>query len=122
MSEVQELSVQKGSQSPMPTGGLEISPPGHTMPTRMKKNPAASMPHAALRFQHPSMSSTQVPDARKINQTEFLHIPGEQVYAPVPLIVKHGIEQTKGIIEGDHHTKNTNPGFIRNPLGGFYTS
>merc|ERR550514_1251039 len=81
----------------------------------------APMPHAAQRFMKPSMSNSS-PVSGDLGSTAYLHLPEERVNAPVPVLVKHGVEMTKGIIEGDHHTKNTNPGYIRNPLGGFYTS
>merc|ERR1712224_118695 len=83
--------------------------------------PKAVMPHAAKRFMKPTMSNTS-PVSANLGSTSYLHLPAESVNAPVPVLVRHGVEQTKGIIEGDHHTKNTNPGYIRNPLGGFYTS
>merc|ERR1719217_945828 len=74
--------------------------------------PKATMPHAAARFMKPSMSNTS-PVSGNLGSTSYLHLPNQSINTPVPVLVRHGVEQTKGIIEGDHHTKNTNPGYIR---------
>lgn len=72
------------------------------------------MSHAQLRFHYPRMSNTPVPDEEKLRRST-------NIERPMPVIVKHGWEKAPGVIEGDHHSKNTNPGFSRNILGGFYT-
>lgn len=79
-----------------------------------------NIPHPQLRFHYPRMSNTPVPDEEKLRNTTSLHSK-EKMAPPMPVIVKHGWEKTLGVIEGDHHSKNTNPGFSRNCLGGFFT-
>merc|ERR1711862_100786 len=71
--------------------------------------PKAKMPHAFQRFMKPTMSNTS-PVSGNLGSTSYVHLPDEKVNAPVPVFIKHGVELKKGIIEGDHHSKNTNPG------------
>lgn len=80
---------------------------------------AKDIPHAQLRFHYPRMSNSSVPDEEKLRRT--ISLQGETMAPPMPVIVKHGFEKALGVIEGDHHSKNTNPGFSRNCLGGFFT-
>lgn len=92
-----------------------------TMPTgKTSSLLAKDIPHAQLRFHYPRMSNMPVADEEKLRQT-MSNGPGDPRAPPVPVIVKHGFEKALGVIEGDHHSKNTNPGFSRNCLGGFFT-
>lgn len=41
--------------------------------------------------------------------------------APMPVLIQHKGDRVGGPVGGDVHSAGTNPGFSRNPLGGFYT-
>lgn len=48
----------------------------------------------------------------------LMRLPGS---SPTPVIVQIKGDRVGGPVGGDVHGSNTNPGFSRNPLGGFYT-
>jgi len=48
-------------------------------------------------------------------------LPALPALAPVPVLIQHKPDRVGGPLGGDVHSASTNPGFSRNPLGGYYT-
>eukprot|EP00746_Dinoflagellata_sp_MGD_P140500 gnl/MRDRNA2_/MRDRNA2_73735_c0_seq1.p1 gnl/MRDRNA2_/MRDRNA2_73735_c0~~gnl/MRDRNA2_/MRDRNA2_73735_c0_seq1.p1 ORF type:complete len:118 (+),score=10.34 gnl/MRDRNA2_/MRDRNA2_73735_c0_seq1:78-431(+) len=112
------LTQSQGKGVPADTATL----PNNTVTSHAGTVPKPVMPHAFKRLLKPTMSDTS-PVSGDLSSTSYLNLPDTIVNAPVPVLVKHGARRLpEGKVEGDHHSKNTNPGFIRNPMGGFYTS
>uniref|UniRef100_A0A0G4HEL2 Uncharacterized protein n=1 Tax=Chromera velia CCMP2878 TaxID=1169474 RepID=A0A0G4HEL2_9ALVE len=93
-----------------------------------KKDPTLLSTHAATRYLKPRMSESLVKEqmatnkqfASQMTQT-FLHDGETPLNSGCPVMNGHASGQVKGRIEGDLHSRNTNPGYARNALGGFYT-
>jgi len=115
-------------------GDTELPIP--TSPTNASSPKAQSSPKARIRSStKPSGDGEDAPYAAKCflqrkqarnyslkaEKETFLHCP-LTLAPPVPVVIKHGFNKSHGVVLGDFHAKNTNPGFCRNNLGGFYTS
>jgi hypothetical protein len=75
---------------------------------------------AEMRFHRPNMKADAFEvELLKKNGT-FVHS-SSPLKIPVPQIVNHHADKVYGTNDADCHSANTNPGFSRNPLGGFYT-
>jgi hypothetical protein len=75
---------------------------------------------AEMRFHKPNLKADAFEvDLLKKNST-FVHS-AAPLKIPVPQIVNHHADKVYGTNDADCHSANTNPGFSRNPLGGFYT-
>ena len=67
------------------------------------------------------MSGDKNPKFEEFRKTgTFLHSPAP-LARPRPVQVQHGSDRVYGTNDADCHSANTNPGFSRNPAGGFYT-
>merc|ERR1719463_460594 len=75
---------------------------------------------AEARFYKPNMKTEALEvELLKKNGT-FVHS-AAPLKVPTPSIVNHHSDKIYGTNDADCHSANTNPGFSRNPLGGFYT-
>jgi hypothetical protein len=90
-------------------------------PGRKAKTFARKPAYAAeMRFHKPNMKADAFEvELLKKNGT-FVHS-AAPLKIPVPSIVNHHADKVYGTNDADCHSANTNPGFSRNPLGGFYT-
>merc|ERR1719265_822662 len=105
----------KDESSPLRMGSSAMATPLKTRTFSRKPQYAAEK-----RF-HAPHSHYEAPevDLLKANGT-FVHA-AQPLKVPVPQIVHHSGDKVYGTNDADCHSANTNPGFSRNPLGGFYT-
>ncbi|KAF4741026.1 hypothetical protein FOZ62_031650, partial [Perkinsus olseni] len=87
--------------------------------TRLHRAP---LTHAERRYYQPKMNNDPPRLLRTWRSEAFLHKASVSLFPPIPVLARHKADTIHGVIEGDHHSKNTNAGFSRNVLGGFYTS
>ncbi|EER17884.1 hypothetical protein Pmar_PMAR027599 [Perkinsus marinus ATCC 50983] len=87
--------------------------------TRLHRAPLS---HAERRYYQPKMNNDPPALLKSLRLETFPHKSSVGLCPPIPVLVRHKADTVGGVIEGDHHSKNTNPGFSRNILGGFFTS
>jgi hypothetical protein len=131
MAAVEEARVEPPESAPAADAApMEMTPPIGTVtprqmmgfdPSRKAKTFSRKPQYAAeMRFHKPNMKADafEVDLLKKsgtfVNSSAPLKI-------PVPQIVNHHADKVYGSNDADCHSANTNPGFSRNPLGGFYT-
>jgi hypothetical protein len=132
-----EASVEKSAspeKEPVPEAAAaplqETKPPmsTHTPRQMMRYDPGrkaktfsrAPQYSAEARFYKPNMKTEALEvELLKKNGT-FVHS-AAPLKVPTPSIVNHHSDKIYGTNDADCHSANTNPGFSRNPLGGFYT-
>jgi hypothetical protein len=73
---------------------------------------------AGLQLNNGMKSAKLQPILAKSASVPSMRLP---IGAPMPVMVQHKPDRVGGPVGGDVHAAATNPGFSRNPLGGFYT-
>merc|ERR1719159_1236772 len=83
--------------------------------------------YAELRSYQPILTAgLQLGNAMKSAKLEQVlskstSLPALPSVAPIPVLIQHKPDRVGGPLGGDVHSSATNPGFSRNPLGGYYT-